>query len=177
MDIDKRTIKVLSSDTRVDILKSLIERRKMPSELSKEMGMAASTIVEHLRQLESAGLVEKRRTGRKWIYYELTRQGRSLVKPQFPVQFNVLLTLGVIFMFAGITFFMSFALPAQLGAMRETSGYEGVAQAPMISEKAAPSYQFLIDAVLQWLWLIIFLIGFAMLAIALIIRYDLPVRR
>ena len=85
MEIDKKTIKALSSDSRVDILKSLVKRRKTPSELSKEMKLATSTIVEHLGYLEKANLVDKIKTGHKWIYYDLTRKGKSLVvKPKFP---------------------------------------------------------------------------------------------
>ena len=180
MDIDKKTIKVLSSDTRVDILKSLTQRRKMPSELSKEFEMAASTIVEHLKQLESAGLVERKATGRKWIYYELTRQGRNLVKPQFPVQFNVLLTLGVIFMFTGVLFFAGALMPATFmpksvtvdsSELNAPGASIGISQAPSVS------YSPLITMFTDWLWLIVFLIGLVMLIIALVIKYDLPLRR
>jgi DNA-binding transcriptional ArsR family regulator len=102
MEIGGKEIKALASDTRVMIMKSLGERRKMPSELSRELSMAPSTIVEHLHVLESSGLIKHVETGHKWKYYELTEKGKSLVRPKFPVQFVVMLSLGVIMVFGSI---------------------------------------------------------------------------
>jgi DNA-binding transcriptional ArsR family regulator len=99
--IDKKTIKALATESRVNILRALAQRRKMPSELSKELGLAASTIIGHLGILESAELVERKDTGRKWIYYELTRKGKNLIKPIIPVEFVVVLSLGLILMLFG----------------------------------------------------------------------------
>ncbi len=99
--IDKKTIKALSAERRIEILKALAVRRKMPSELSREIGLAASTIIGHLNILEDAGLVERKDTGRKWIYYELTFKGRSIVKPKIPVQFVVVLSIGLLIMLTG----------------------------------------------------------------------------
>lgn len=96
MEMDRKTIKALASDTRVDILKALVERRKMPAEISKQMQLAPSTIVEHLKLLESAGLVEKKHTGHKWIYYELTSKGKNVAAPKFPINMILILTLGII---------------------------------------------------------------------------------
>lgn len=81
MDLDKSTIKALASDTKVNILKSLSYRRKMPSEISKELGLAASTTVEHMKQLEKIGLLKRVETGHKWVYYELSDKGKDIVKP------------------------------------------------------------------------------------------------
>ena len=101
MEIDRKTIKALSAERRIDILKSLRERRKMPAELSKELDLAASTINEHLNVLESAGLVRRKETGHKWIYYELTSKGESLIKPQIPIQVVLILSLGLVFIISG----------------------------------------------------------------------------
>ncbi|MFQ6010005.1 MAG: winged helix-turn-helix domain-containing protein [Candidatus Aenigmatarchaeota archaeon] len=181
MKLDKKTIKVLSSDTRVDMMKSLAERRKMPSELSKEMDLAASTVIGHLKQLKSANLVEKRHTGRKWIYYELTRKGRNLVKPKFPVQFSVMLTLGVIFMFVGSVYLYSSLVPAQLGEYRQTTPIEAgeiTKTLPEFTGTEAPvSYEPFMNMILEWLWAIVFFIGLAFFAAALVIKYDLPLFR
>lgn len=102
MQIDKKVINALDSETRVKILKSLLQRRKMPSELSKELNLAASTILEHLDVLENAGLVIRKESGRKWIYYELTFKAESLIKPKIPIQFVLILSLGLILMIGGI---------------------------------------------------------------------------
>ncbi|MBU3904927.1 MAG: winged helix-turn-helix domain-containing protein [Nanoarchaeota archaeon] len=101
MDIDRKTIKVLSSDTRIEILKSLKERRKMPSELARELSLRPSTIVSHLEKLQKAGLIDRKETGRKWIYYELTRNGENIIRPKVSVPFVLILTLGMILVFSG----------------------------------------------------------------------------
>ena len=94
MDVDKKIIKALASDTKVGILKKLIQRRKTPSELSKEIGLAPSTIIEHVKQLESLGLIKRIDTGHKWIYYELTEEGKSIIKPTFPMKITLILSAG-----------------------------------------------------------------------------------
>ncbi len=110
MELDRTTIKSLSSETRIDILKSLARRRKMPTELAKEFGMAASTISEHLKNLEDSRLIQRKETGHKWIYYELTEKGNTLVKPQYTPQFVVILVLGgLIFLGAFATFFQPYS--------------------------------------------------------------------
>ena len=102
MEIDSKVIKALDSETRVNILKALIERRKMPAELSKELEFASSTAVGHLKILEEAGLVKGEKTAHKWKYYALTPKGRALIKPSIPMQFVLLLSIGVLIMFAGL---------------------------------------------------------------------------
>ena len=104
MEIDRKTLKALAADTRLDILKSLSKRRKMPSELSKELDLAASTITEHLDRLEEAGLIRREETGHKWIYYQLTEKGESLVKPRVPIQFILVLGLSLLIITAGFVY-------------------------------------------------------------------------
>jgi DNA-binding transcriptional ArsR family regulator len=104
MEIDRKTLKALAADTRLDILKSLSHRRKMPSELSKELNLAASTVIEHLNRLEEADLVRREETGHKWIYYSLTEKGESLIKPRIPVQFIIVLSISIIVICAGFVY-------------------------------------------------------------------------
>lgn len=93
MEIDRHVIKAVSAQARLRMLKSLQIRKKMPSELSREIGLSPSTVVEHLQNLEAAGLIRRIQTGHKWVYYEITDKGSSIVQPGMPVQF--ILTLGV----------------------------------------------------------------------------------
>jgi eight-cysteine-cluster-containing protein len=104
MEIDRKTLKALAADTRLDILKSLGKRRKMPSELSKELSLAPSTVIEHLSRLEEAGLVRREETGHKWIYYNLTVKGESLIKPSIPIQFVIVLGISLIVIFSGFVY-------------------------------------------------------------------------
>ena len=107
MELDKKTIKALSADTRIDILKSLGERRKMPTELAKELSLAPSTIAEHLKQLETVDLIEKKDTGHKWIYYQLTGKGSNIVQPRYPINLILALGIGIIFLVGGFSYYFS----------------------------------------------------------------------
>lgn len=104
MEIDRKTLKALAADTRLEILKSLSKRRKMPSELSKELSLAASTVIEHLNRLEEAGLIRREETGHKWIYYQLTDKGESLVKPRAPIQFVLVLGITILLISVGFIY-------------------------------------------------------------------------
>jgi len=101
MQIDRKTMDALSSDTRINILKSLAKRRKTITELSRELNLAKSTISEHIDKLEESRLVIKKDTGKKWIYYELSSKGEKIIKPKTPTPFIILLTLGIIIVIFG----------------------------------------------------------------------------
>jgi len=105
MEIDRKTLKALAADTRLDILKSLSNRRKTPSELSKELNLATSTVVEHLDKLEEADLIRREETGHKWIYYNLTEKGSALVKPKVPTNFVIVLSLCFLVLFMGFVYY------------------------------------------------------------------------
>ena len=138
MEIDRKTLKALGADTRLDILKSLKERRKTPSELSRELKLSSPTILEHLSKLGAADLVVREETGHKWIYYNLTRKGLNLVKPRVPVPLVLVLGLAIIlvfsFMFVPQFFYTSsnFALErgtldsAETGAMTSQQSEESI---------------------------------------------------
>jgi DNA-binding transcriptional ArsR family regulator len=107
MEIDRKTLKALSADTRLDILQSLGKRRKMPSELSKELNLATSTVVEHLNRLEEANLISREETGHKWIYYSLTDKGSSVVRPRAPMNLIIVLGISVLIISAGVFYYSS----------------------------------------------------------------------
>jgi DNA-binding transcriptional ArsR family regulator len=97
--LDRKAFKVLASDTRVDILKHLGKRRMTLTELSKRLGMSASSVKEHMDGLASAGLVVQKDDGHKWKYYELTGKGRGILSPvdkrvYFILGISVILMLG-----------------------------------------------------------------------------------
>ena len=79
--LDREAFRVLASETKIKILKSIDERRKTLTELAKEFGMSPSTIKEHLDKLSKAGLIEQKDEGHKWKYYELTGKGNEILHP------------------------------------------------------------------------------------------------
>ncbi len=142
MEIDRKTLKALAADTRLDILKSLGKRRKTPSELSKELNLATSTVVEHLNRLEEADLVRREETGHKWIYYALTKKGLALVKPKIPTHFVIVLSLCVIVVFAGFIYYYvnytSFGTAATPDMLTAPSAEKAVEETRMPEEIPTP---------------------------------------
>ena len=100
--LDRKTFEALAIDSRVNILKSLKQRRKTQAELSKEMKLAASTISEHLDKMLNAELIRREEQGKKWIYYALTEKGRSIVEPRQSSVFVFSLGISLILIFAGM---------------------------------------------------------------------------
>ncbi|MCA6214105.1 ArsR family transcriptional regulator [Thermococcus bergensis] len=77
MEEHGRLLDVLGNETRRRILLLLTKRPYFVSELSKELGVGQKAILEHLRILENAGLIEGRvekiPRGRPRKYYQIKR--------------------------------------------------------------------------------------------------------
>ncbi|MCM2465185.1 ArsR/SmtB family transcription factor [Methanoculleus oceani] len=78
--LDRDDIAALSSDARVAILKALDIRPMTMSELADRLGLARSTVHEHLSVLADADLVHYE-NARKWRDYTLTKRGRRILHP------------------------------------------------------------------------------------------------
>jgi DNA-binding transcriptional ArsR family regulator len=79
--LDRETFRALAVDSRVDILKSLEERKLTLTDLSTRLNMSPSTVKEHLDRLVSAGLIENIPGDTKWKYYKLTWKGKNILNP------------------------------------------------------------------------------------------------
>lgn len=101
--LDRDTFKALASDTRLLVLKALDERQKTVTELSKQLELNKSTLLEHLEKLEGAGLVQKveQDVERKWVYWQLTWKGRRILHPE-SIKVALLLSTAVGSIAAGI---------------------------------------------------------------------------
>jgi DNA-binding transcriptional ArsR family regulator len=71
-------LKAVSSENRRKVLRSLKERRKTLTELSRHLGIQPSSTKQHLSILEASGFIKAVDEGRKWKYYELTGKGKKL---------------------------------------------------------------------------------------------------
>ncbi len=100
--LDKKTLGVLSSDTRANILKSLDIRRMTASELSRGLNLPKSSIHENLDRLVDTNLVKKNDNGNKWVYYELTEKGRRLLHPHEMTKIIILLSSAALSFVGGI---------------------------------------------------------------------------
>jgi DNA-binding transcriptional ArsR family regulator len=106
--LDRKAFKALASDTRVNILKSLSQRRKTLSELSTQFGMSVSTIKEHLDNLSSSDLVVQKDDGHKWKYYELTSKGKAVLYPSDKRIWVMLSLSGLALLLTGFDYFSRF---------------------------------------------------------------------
>jgi DNA-binding transcriptional ArsR family regulator len=78
--IDRDVLKVLSVDTRMDIIKILSEGARTPSDIGKKLHKSDATIVEHLNTMMKTGLIKKiEEPGKKWVFYTLTERGRGII--------------------------------------------------------------------------------------------------
>ena len=97
MDLDLQVFKALSTETRLRMLKILSLRKKMPSELQKDLKLSSSTIIEHLKILKDAGLIRRIDTDHKWVYYALTEKGENIVgSNNTQIKFILTLIIGLV---------------------------------------------------------------------------------
>ncbi len=99
--LDNEIFKALASQTRLEILKELDERKKTVTELSRIMDLNKATIYEHLNILNMVGLVSKMDSSNKWVYYKLTWRGTDLLHPE-KKRIAIVLCLALSFLITGI---------------------------------------------------------------------------
>ena len=128
--LDKQTIKALGADARQDIMKMLTKRPYTASELAKMTRKHVTTVSEHLEVLEKSGLVKKKDSTNKWVYYTLTDKGEHLFKPQF-YSWVIVFCLSIVFIFVGLLRMFQFS--------GESFAQTGASAPAMITEKAADS--------------------------------------
>jgi len=123
--IDREVLKVLSVDTRMDILKILSEGARTPSHLSEKLKKSDATVVEHLEILTKAGLVKKiEQPGKKWVFYTLTERGKGIVSSKSR-RLVIVLSISILALLGGM---FTFIQPY-------------VQQGFYLAEKAAPSVE------------------------------------
>ncbi|MCL5807725.1 MAG: metalloregulator ArsR/SmtB family transcription factor [Deltaproteobacteria bacterium] len=71
-----KVMKALSDPNRVKLLKMLQRRMMCVCEVQAALGIAQPTVSKHLKLLEDAGLVDRKKEG-LWVNYSLTDGSRS----------------------------------------------------------------------------------------------------
>lgn len=71
-----RVMKALSDPNRVKALKALEKKELCVCELQPLLGISQPTVSKHMKIMEDAGLVKKRKEG-QWAYYSLSQGGQS----------------------------------------------------------------------------------------------------
>ncbi len=71
-----KVMKALSDPNRVRLVKMLQKRTMCVCEVQAALGISQPTVSKHLKILERAGLVDRKKEG-LWVNYSLTNGGRS----------------------------------------------------------------------------------------------------
>lgn len=80
LTLDKKALGALSSEKRIVILKLLIDKKMILSDISMQLNLQKSTVHEHLNRLVESGLVNRiEREGYKWVFYEITQKGLKVL--------------------------------------------------------------------------------------------------
>ena len=98
--LDKSVIEALSTETRRGIIKLLEKRPYTASELSAKLNKHVTTITEHLNLLEKSGLIKKKESNNKWIYYALSDKGERIFKPTY-YSWVIVLSISFLFLMLG----------------------------------------------------------------------------
>jgi DNA-binding HxlR family transcriptional regulator len=136
--VDRDVLKVISADTRMDIMKELGEGARTPSFLGKKFNKSNATIVEHLHTMEKHGLVKRvEQPGKKFVFYTLTGKGQGIISSKSR-RLVIILSVSVLFMVGGIFsmgnyFYGLYSLQSMRaagisGAANETGAAESAAQ-------------------------------------------------
>lgn len=79
MELDFKSVKALSSPTRINMLRELLTGENTPTTLSESLGKSKSTITSHATTLVEAGLIEQdTEEGRKRVVYRPTEKAEAI---------------------------------------------------------------------------------------------------
>ena len=113
VELDKKSLFALASDTRLEMLKSLHPMRRTVSQLSEELGIDKGAIHRHLKKMEEGGLV-KRHEDHGFVYYGLTWKARDLMAPNENTRIVIVLSATWIVLLAAV-FFLAVGVMVQTG--------------------------------------------------------------
>lgn len=94
MDLDFKSIKALSSPTRLEILNHVLDEEATTTGLSKSLDKSKSTVSNHLKVLTESGLLEKDEVeGRRRVVYRPTEKAQAIIEGrERKVKFSVIST-------------------------------------------------------------------------------------
>lgn len=108
VELDKKSLFALASDTRVEILRTLLPMRRTVTQLSEVLEIDKAAVHRHLKKMEEGGLV-KRYEDHGFVYYGLSWKARDLMSPNENTRIVILLSVSWILCIA-VVFLLAFAL-------------------------------------------------------------------
>jgi DNA-binding transcriptional ArsR family regulator len=105
VELDKKALFALASDTRLEILKALQSERRTVSQLAETLGVDKAAVYRHLKKLEEGDFV-KREDDHGFVYYRLSWKARDIISPGENTRIIVLISASVaLLMVAALLFF------------------------------------------------------------------------
>src|SRR5688572_10306233 len=80
VDLDKKALFALASDTRLEILRALQPMRRTVTQLAEALDVDKGAVHRHLQKLVDGGLA-KRHEDHGFVYYGLSWKARDLLAP------------------------------------------------------------------------------------------------
>jgi len=120
VELDKKSLFALASDTRLELLHSLQPMRRTVSQLAESMNIDKAAVFRHLKKMEDGGLV-KRFEDHGFVYYGLSWKARDLLSPNENTKIIILLSSSWVILIA-VVLLLSFTY---IGITHEQTGSSG----------------------------------------------------
>jgi len=122
VELDKKALFALASDTRMDILKALNTDRRTVSQLAEMLEVDKAAIHRHLKKLEEGGFV-KRVEDHSFVYYSLSWKAKDIISPGENTRIVVIISCAFMLLLACIFVFSTVHTgPDPLKAMENMQG-------------------------------------------------------
>jgi DNA-binding transcriptional ArsR family regulator len=123
VELDKRSLFALASDTRLEMLKALQTNRRTVSQLAELLNIDKAAIHRHLKKLEEGGFVV-RTEDHGFVYYALTWRSRDILNPNDKTRIVILLSSALVCVLAMVVIMFLAATPRPVPQFVESSGSE-----------------------------------------------------
>lgn len=120
IELDKRSLFALASDTRLEILKALLTNRRTVSQLAEIVNVDKAAVHRHLKKLEEGEFVA-RNEDHGFVYYALTWKSRDILNPNDKTKIVIMLSSSLICLLA-LTVIISMAMQPQ-PSLTSTNNY------------------------------------------------------
>lgn len=97
VELDRKALFALASDTRLEILKALVSERRTVSQLAETLGVDKAAVYRHLKKLEEGDFV-KREDDHGFVYYRLSWKARDIISPGENTRIIVLISSSIVLM-------------------------------------------------------------------------------
>ena len=122
VELDKKALFALASDSRMEILKALQPQRRTVAQLADQLGIDKAAVHRHLKKLEEGELVT-RYEDHGFVYYGLSWKARDVIAPGENTKIVIVFSVTLIMVVGAIAALLT-GLPSDLymSGGSETSG-------------------------------------------------------